>query len=228
MNELKLLLLEDMVSDAELIIHTLEESGLDFVPVLATGKEDYIKALRDFQFDAILADNTMPQFSASEALEIYNEKGLTTPFILVTGSISEEFAVEIMKLGACDYILKDRMQRLPSAVLAAVHKRKLETERKKYLEEVIANEALMKDAAALAHFGSWEADMVHFVQRWSDEQYRILGYEPGEIEASITNFLLCVHPEDLDIVKEIIDESFRQKDRQKYECRIVTKDGTLK
>lgn len=228
MKELKLLLLEDMISDVELIIRTLELSGLDFAPVLAPGKAEYIKALKEHQFDAILADNTMPQFSATEALEIYNEQQLTTPFILVTGSISEEYAVEIMKLGACDYILKDRLQRLPNAILSAVHKRSLEAERKKYLAEVIANEALLKDAAALAHFGSWEADMVNFVQRWSDEQYHILGYEPGEIEPSITNFLLSVHPEDVDAVKEILDESFRQKDRQKYECRIISKDGTVK
>ena len=77
MGLLNLLLLEDMIADAELIIRTLEMSGMDFIPVLVQGKADYLKAIKDNQFDAILADNTMPQFGAEEALEIYNEHQLT-------------------------------------------------------------------------------------------------------------------------------------------------------
>ncbi len=228
MKTLNLLLLEDVISDAELIIRTLEKSGMDFVSVVAYGKPDYIKAIKDASFDAILADNSMPQFSAAEALEIYNAHDLAIPFILVTGSISEEYAVEIMKMGACDYILKDRLQRLPSAIINAVHKFSLDLERKKYMEKVIANEALLKDAAELAHFGSWEADLVTYIQRWSDVQYRILGYEPGEIEPSITNFLKSVHGEDVNFVKQQLDESFTKTEKQKYDCRIIAKDGTIK
>jgi signal transduction histidine kinase/CheY-like chemotaxis protein len=225
---LNLLLLEDVVTDAELIIKELERSGMDFCPIIAQGKKDYIKAIKESTFDAILADNTMPQFSAAEALEIYKQQELTIPFILVTGSISEEFAVEIMKLGAYDYILKDRMQRLPSAIYNAINKCNLDSDRKKYLKQVIAHEALLKEAAQLAQFGSWDADMVTFEQRWSDEQYHILGYSPGEIEPSLSNFLNTVHPEDLEFVKQILDGVFIKADRQKYDCRIIDKNGTLK
>ncbi len=228
MKTLNLLLLEDMVSDAELIILTLERSGLDFTPVLAQGKADFLRAIKDNAFDAILADNSMPQFSASEALDIYNSNNLTIPFILVTGSISEEYAVEIMKKGACDYILKDRLQRLPAAIVSAVERRLLESDKKNYIEKVLANENLLKDAAELANFGSWEADLVTYVQRWSDQQYDILGYLPGEVEPSITNFLKCVHPEDVDFVKQQIDDAFTRIGKHKYDCRLITKDGSVK
>jgi PAS domain S-box-containing protein len=228
MDNFNFLLLEDVYTDAELIIRTLKQSGINFSSIVVQGRKDFIEAIKEHKFDAILSDNALPQFSAAEALEICNENGLAVPFILITGAISEEYAVRIMKLGACDYILKDRMQRLPNAVVNAIEKCNLEAERKKYLDEVVAHEALMKEAEQLAHFGSWEADMVNFTQRWSDEQFRILGFEPGEIQPSISNFLSMVHPEDLEFVKEILDSSFMHVERQVYMCRIISKDGKLK
>ena len=155
---------------------------MDFSYIIANDSHSFIAAVDEHKFDVILADNSLPQFSAKEALKINKERNITTPFILVTGSISEEFAVEMMKDGACDYILKDRLQRLPNAVLSAVHKHRIEQEREKYLNEVIANEALLNEAARLARFGSWEVDVKKNTSRWSDEQYRILGNMPGEIE----------------------------------------------
>lgn len=225
---MRLLLLEDMVSDAELIIRTLERAGVEFVPTIVQNRIEFINALDRETYDAILADNSMPQFSASEALEIISEKKVPYPFILVTGSISEEYAVEIMKKGAWDYILKDRLQRLPSAVLSAIHKRHIESERKKYLEEVVANEILFKEAARLAHFGSWESDLANRRERWSDEQYDILGYAPGEIEPSLANFMKNIHPEDVGLVEHTLGEAFKHMTRQKYECRIIDKTGHVK
>ena len=228
MEKLQLLLLEDMITDAELVIRTLERSGMDFNAILAHNKAGFINAIKENTFDAILADNTLPQFSAIDALRINNDSSIDIPFILVTGSISEEYAVEIMKEGACDYVLKDRLQRLPNAVLGAVHKFRLEKERKKYLDEVIANEALLKEASRLAHFGSWEVDLINNVERWSDEQYRILGYEPGEITPSLENLLDRVHPEDLDDVKLIIEDTLKNLALQKFDCKVITKDGTVR
>jgi len=228
MEKLQLLLLEDMITDAELVIRTLERSGMDFNAILAHNRAGFINAINENTFDAILADNTLPQFSAIDALKINNERKIDIPFILVTGSVSEEYAVEIMKEGACDYVLKDRLQRLPNAVLGAVHKFRLEKERKKYLDEVIANEALLKEAAKLAHFGSWEVDIVNDVERWSDEQFRILGYEPGEITASLENLLSMVHAEDEDEVKRVITDTLQNLDHQKFDCRVICKDGSVR
>ncbi len=228
MEKLNLLILEDLKTDADLVIRTLQRSGMDFSQIIANDSYSFIAAVEEHKFDAILADNSLPQFSAKEALKINKERNIGTPFILVTGSISEEFAVEMMKDGACDYILKDRLQRLPNAVLSAVHKHRIEQEREKYLNEVIANEALLNEAARLARFGSWEVDVKKNTSRWSDEQYRILGYMPGEIEPSLDQYLEMVHTDDRPLVKEIIDHTIQHLDNQKYTCRIVSKDGSLK
>jgi len=228
MKKIKILILEDVSTDADLIIRTMERAGMDFDYLVISDSAGFIKAVNEQKFDAILADNSLPQFSAIEAVRIRNEKNINTPFILVTGSISEEYAVEIMKEGACDYILKDRLQRLPNAVLSAIHKYFIDDERKKYLDEVIANEALLKEAARLASFGSWEEDLENKVTRWSDEQYHIFGYLPGEIEPSLDTYLKFVHPDDRALVKQVVDYAIKHREAQKYSFRIIAKGGVLK
>ena len=228
MEKLRLLLLEDVITDAELVLRTLDKSGINYEATLTHDEQAFVTALDEQEFDAILADNSLPQFSASEALKIINEKKITIPFILVTGSVSEEFAVNMMRRGAWDYILKDRLQRLPNSILSAVDKYRLEKERQKYLEEVIANEALLKEAARLAHFGSWELDVVNDNMRWSDETYHILGYDPGDIDPSIQNFFYSVHPDDFLFVKQTMDETIKNLNHNKFYCRIINTDGITK
>lgn len=228
MQKIRLLILEDMDTDAELIKIVLKRSGLNFDAVVVQDKVGFLEVLETGSFDAILADNSLPQFNAVDALEILKNKSIEIPIILVTGSTSEEFAVKMMREGVSDYILKDRLQRLPNALLFAIDKFKLERERKKHLEELMANESLLKETARMASFGSWEKDMVSNTERWSDEQYSILGFEPAEIEPSIDNLLSMVHEDDLEKVKSAFEEIYTSGKRQKCECRIIDKEGSLK
>ena len=228
MEYLDLLLLEDDADDAELIIRTLERSGMALNVKIANDKESFLNAINTLSFQAILADNSLPQFDAVSALKLVKDINLEIPFILVTGSISEEFAVNIMKEGAWDYILKDRLQRLPNAILSAINKYTLEADRKKYLDYVIKNEALMKQAESIARFGSWELDVVNNIERWSDEHYRILGFQPGEVTASLSKFQEFIHPQDVSFVKQKTQEAFERLNRQQFECRIICNKNTTK
>lgn len=228
MEKIKLLLLEDLSTDAEIVLRTLEQSGLDFQAVIARNRNEFISSIEQHLFDVILADNTLPQFSASEAIEITKERNIITPFILVTGSISEEYAVNIMKMGACDYILKDRLYRLPNAVLSAIHNFRLDKERKQHLQRIIDNESLMKEAAEIAHFGSWEVDVYNELERWSDENFRILDYDPATTRPSMSNFLLRVHKDDRKIIDQTIKDTIRFFDRKKFNCRISREDGSIR
>ena len=126
---LRILLLEDSETDAELIQRELGKANIAFSSHRVQTRHDFLKALEDFAPDAILADFAMPQFSAIEALQLLQEQPRDLPFILVTGSQSEEVAVECMKLGADDYILKATLKRLPSALFNAVNKHESERER---------------------------------------------------------------------------------------------------
>lgn len=119
-DKLKILMLEDTPSDAKLIQHTLQKYGLQFDARVVTNKDDYIVAIHAFKPHIILSDHTLPNFDSMEALEIVRKAKIRAPFILVTGAVSEEFAVSIIKSGAADYILKNNLSRLTVAILSAL------------------------------------------------------------------------------------------------------------
>lgn len=127
---LKVLILEDIPEDAGLIERVLKKGGISFVSKVVDTREKFEDALTDFNPDVILSDHTLPQFSSTEALQLWQLKGGDIPFILVTGTVSEEFAVSILKQGADDYLLKDNLARLPSAIKSALHQRKGERKRR--------------------------------------------------------------------------------------------------
>jgi len=121
---LNLLVLEDSLADAELMIEALRESG--FAPNFrrVDTKDAYLREL-DQPPDFILSDYSMPQFTAQDALRLMKERGLDVPFIIVSGCIGEDMAVECMKAGAADYLLKDRLGRLGHAVTQALERKRL-------------------------------------------------------------------------------------------------------
>jgi CheY-like chemotaxis protein len=130
MNALKILLLEDSAYDAEIIKNLLlkeEEKMYEFN--LAMNEEEFLAALDKFKPDIVLSDNSLPQFNATEALKIVREHSLYIPFILVTGTVSDEFAASIIKQGADDYVLKDRLTRLPTAIDGSLKQRQVEKQR---------------------------------------------------------------------------------------------------
>ncbi|MBI2967721.1 MAG: response regulator [Bacteroidetes bacterium] len=119
MQELKILMLEDSADDADLVQRCIRKDGIKFTSVVITSRKEFIQSLSSFSPDIILADHKLPQFSSLEALDIVRDKKLNVPVILVTGSVSEDFAAESIKKGAVDYILKDNLTRLPNAIRMA-------------------------------------------------------------------------------------------------------------
>ena len=140
----RILHLEDMPFDAALIDGILKKGKIKAETLVVENRVDFEKALEDFLPDIILSDHTLPTINSVEALEIVQKSFPQIPFVLVSATASEEFAIETMRAGAYDYILKDRLHRLPQAVLKAISKRRVEDQRTKYLEGVIASEASLK------------------------------------------------------------------------------------
>jgi two-component system, cell cycle sensor histidine kinase and response regulator CckA len=138
MNEpINILIVEDLVADAELIERELRRANIPFTSRRVDTKEEFLTALRDFQPAVVLSDYNLPQFSGPEALRLLKKTGSSAPFILITGSLTEEVAVSCMKDGAHDYILKTGLTRLPSAVQSALEKIKT-------IEEKIRAEAALQ------------------------------------------------------------------------------------
>lgn len=124
-------MLEDIQEDVGLIEHTLSKQGIVFVSKRVDTREEFSEALVNFDPDVILSDHALPQFNSIEALTICQKQRMNVPFILVTGTVSEEFAVSCLKQGADDYVLKSNMVRLPSAIFNALRQRYHEEKRKK-------------------------------------------------------------------------------------------------
>ena len=133
---LNLLLLEDSVHDAELMLDVLREAGFELTSRRVESKVDYLHAL-DQPPDFILSDFTMPQFTARDALHLLQERGLDIPFIVVSGCIGEEMAVECMRAGATDYLLKDRLGRLGHAVSQALDRKRLLEEKRQAEQRLV-------------------------------------------------------------------------------------------
>ena len=134
-NPLKILILEDSDTDAEIMVWALKKSNPDYEYNIVMNKQDYLEALDNYKPDVILSDNALPQFNATEALKILKDSATFIPFIMVTGTVTEEYAADIIKLGADDFILKDRLGRLPIAIEAALNQKKTEKEKLKYEED---------------------------------------------------------------------------------------------
>src|SRR5260370_35337515 len=112
---LKILHLEDLSADAEMVDRVLRKAQFRFERKLVLHKPDFIKALQDFTPDIILSDHSLPAFNSLEALRITRELGGSAHFILVTATVSEEYAVNMIKQGASAYILKYSMEHCPTA-----------------------------------------------------------------------------------------------------------------
>jgi PAS domain S-box-containing protein len=143
---LRVLIVEDRSQDADLMIYELRRAG--FQPDWQRVQEEtaYV-AILDTSLDLILADYHWPQFNALRALVLLRDRELDIPFIVVTGSQSEEAAVECMKQGATDYLLKDRLTRLGQAVFRAIELKHLRAEKRRAEEALRASEQNLRQLA---------------------------------------------------------------------------------
>jgi len=180
-NPLQVLVLEDRPVDAELILHELKRSGYNYVSKRVDTQADYLRAIEEIP-DIILADYSLPQFTAMEALHLLQERGLDIPFVVVTGTTSEEAAVETMKHGAADYLLKDRLGRLAHAVDRALQQKRLRDEKRGSDQALRLSEDKFSKAFRIS------PDAIAII-RLSDGQYievnegfgRLTGFTPDEV-----------------------------------------------
>jgi diguanylate cyclase (GGDEF)-like protein len=128
---IRLLLTEDVVSDAELEVRELTRAGLRFTHRVADTEAAFVAALREFVPDVILSDFSMPAFDGMAALALAREHSPETPFIFVSGTIGEEYAIRALKNGATDYVLKTNLVRLPAAVERALAEARERDERRR-------------------------------------------------------------------------------------------------
>jgi PAS domain S-box-containing protein len=169
---LRVLIVEDSQDDAELVLLELKSAGFD----VSHERVDTPKAMKvalGKPWDIVISDYVMPRFSGLAALNLVTKQGLDLPFIIVSGKIGEETAIEAMKLGACDYVLKNKMARLPEAVRRELFEAENRRKRRQVESALRESEERLRLAQSTGRMGDWEFDIETNTITWSDETYNL-------------------------------------------------------
>ena len=221
---LHILMAEDSPDDAQLILLQLEQEGWEVEYRRVDTEAAFIASL-DPPPDLILSDFSMPRFSGLQALRIVKERELNIPFILISGTIGEEIAVEAMRLGADDYLMKDRLGRLGSAIQSVLNKRQLGEEKAR------ADIALRDSEARFRSLIENSSEEISIVSADGSLLYEspssdpTLGYRPGEFLNK--NLFQLVHPDDLARVQSQFAQLLHNPDlHPRDRFRLLHSDGT--
>ncbi|MEH1938585.1 MAG: response regulator [Nostoc sp.] len=181
MNVLRFLLLEDSLLDAELTQAMLTEGGIDCELIRVETGADFLAALEAETFDLILADYALPSFDGISALEIARNRTPEVPFIFVSAALGEELAIEALKTGATDYVLKQRLGRLVPSVQRALREAKERRERKQAEESLQKSEAKYRRIVDTSYEGIWMIDSQARTEFVNQRMLQMLGYPAEEI-----------------------------------------------
>ncbi|RPI28508.1 MAG: response regulator, partial [Chloroflexota bacterium] len=201
----QILILEDNPSDAELMKRELRKAELDAVATLAQDKATFIDALESSTLDLILADYALPGFDGMTALVYARQRFPEIPVIIVSGAIGEEIAIEALKAGATDYVLKQRLDRLGPVIQRALQEAQQKAERKK-AEALLAerNTALLESeerfrllVEGVEDYAIIMLDTEGLIVSWNTGAERIKGWAAEEILGH--NFSLFYLPQDREI-----------------------------
>jgi PAS domain S-box-containing protein len=175
---LNALSLEDSPRDFEILRELLMDAGYDLHMDRVDTEKEFTSILRSRKYDVILADFKLPGFDAFAALRLSIDICPDTPFICVSGTVGEETAVELLKQGAVDYVLKDRLERLPLAVKRALDESNEKRARRSAENALRESEAQLKESQRLGRIGSWEFDVVKNTIIWSEQTFFLYERDP--------------------------------------------------
>ena len=194
-NPVLILYLEDNPRDAELVREKLQQILLAYELQITSDRAEYEAALARIRFDLILSDYRLPGYDGLAALALAQEKQPEVPFILISGTLGEEQAVDCMRLGATDYVLKKNLTRLVPAVLRALTEAEEHQKRRDAEHALQESELLLRESQAIAGLGSYVLDISTGLWRSSAIMDQVLGIDEA-YDRSVAGWLALIHPDD--------------------------------
>ena len=216
---LHVLIVEDSENDLKLLLEELRQRGYEAVHERVQNSAELTAALDRHAWDVVLSDYVLPQFSGPEALKLVREKGLDVPFIVISGTYGEEAAVDMMKAGANDYIVKNNLSRLVPAIERELEAAQTRRTRAR-AETTVQFLAGIVESTDDAIYGE---GLDGAIISWNKAAERIFGYTAGEIIGHSASILYPIDRRD-----ELIDIMERIKRGQRvglYETVRLRKDG---
>ena len=224
---LRILSIEDDPKDAELIHDLLETEGIVCEITRVDTEAALLASVEQGGIDLILADYSLPSFDGISALKFAMKTCPDVPFIFVSGTLGEEVAIEALKIGATDYVLKTRLSRLVPAVRRARREVTQKAERKRAEVALRQSETYLAEAQRLSRTGSfgWRPSTGEIT--WSDETFRIFQYD-RTTTPTVEVILQRIHPEDAPSVKETVERASQDGKDFEHEYRLMMPDGAVK
>jgi PAS domain S-box-containing protein len=225
---IRILYLEDDAADARLLREQLRRSGLDCVVTVVASREAFEAQVAAGDFDVVLCDYHLPRFSGLEALEVVRAHDPQLPFILVTGALGDERAVDLLRSGATDFVLKDRLARLAPAIDRALVERAALKLREQAEARLADAQRLSKLAADAAHMGTWQLDVESGKLDCSDEFLHLIGVERSHWPGTASALDALVHPDDVERCRRLQADAIRRGQFMEIEFRIRRPDGEVR
>ncbi|MCY7332209.1 MAG: response regulator, partial [Pseudanabaena sp. CAN_BIN31] len=224
---LKVLNIEDSEDDSLFVLRELRRGGFNVVLERVETEAELRSALASQTWDVIISDYHLPKFDASAALQIVRQIGSDIPFVVVSGTIGESSAVELMKAGANDYLMKGNLARLPEAVRREIREVQIRSERQSTKVELDRAKERSQLAIEGVGIGLWDWSVQTGSLTINEWWVKIIGYTIEELEPiSIETWQQNIHPDDLQIANLALERNFLQEINS-YECelRIRHKSG---
>jgi two-component system sensor histidine kinase UhpB len=224
---INLLILEHDENDLELLLYELKKGSLDFVPKIVGTKEQFTRALMESIPDIILSDYSLPGFDGVAAFQLKQQVCPDVPFIIVSGTIGEENAVDLIKNGVTDYAIKDKLFTVIPKIKRAIKESNERHEKLVAEQNLRQSQWQLAEAQRISRIGSWEVGENGELIACSDELYRILDISNDE-PLSYEIFLGFVHPDDKAIVTAAQEKAVINGTADPVQFRIISKAGNEK
>jgi len=225
---LRILYLESDVTGAALVQEALAKDHMASLVVRVETESEFRAALQQGGFDLILADYALASFDGLSALSVARQQCPDVPFIFVSGTVGEEVAIEALKSGATDYVLKSRLSRLAPAVRRALREAAEKAELRRLEEARRRSEFYLVEGQRLTRTGSWAFNPAGFFEYWSEELFHIFGLDPKEGAPTLERYLGSVHPQDREDMAETIQRMHAESCGCDVNKRIVRPDGEVR
>lgn len=224
---LRVLLVEDSSADAELILRALRELARPIEHRRVANKAALEAALAEFAPDVVLSDFSMPGFGGSDALQISQQHAPETPFLFVSGTIGEECAIDALQRGAADYVLKDNLRRLPSAVDRAMRSAYERATRERMELALRDSEERFRTIVESSQDWIWECDRDIRILYSNGASGNILGYRPQELIGRCASELLV--PDDrLEVQRRVPALAAEDRGWRNWRLRWRHRDGSVR
>lgn len=230
MNKIQILVIEDNPGDFNLVRLYLKQGQIKCETDHAPSFFDGMDQMEEKEYDLVLLDLSLPDIQGFKTLELFLEKQKNVPVVVLTGNEDSKIGNLAIKAGAQDYLVKGEFDRnlLSRVVGYALQRHEIKSKYSEALETLNLNQRIFSEAQELAHFGNWEMDLVTNKMTWSDEVFRVFGFEIGAMEPTLADFLKYVHRDDKSEVEDFFAQASKDGLQHSQEFKILIEGTKIK